>query len=262
MVAGISSASLYPLKTEEAVRTLGELGVRNIEIFVNDFSETGGSVRDEIILYIDRYNMNVVSAHPFSSPLETLFLFSDYQRRVDTIINIYKLYFEFMQAVNAKIFVLHGAQKDARCTDQIYIERFLQLGDIAAEYGVTVAQENVHYCKSGSIDFLRMMQRECGERAKFVLDIKQAVRAGYDPLDIVDAVGQNVIHLHVSDNRPGADCIPVGQGTYDIAGLVKRLHNAGFDGAMLVELYSSGYKDHSELTDSVKLLENVIQEFS
>ena len=260
MTSGISTASLYPLETEKAIKTLGELGVKNIEIFVNDMSELGGSIYREIVSYLSEYKMNAVSVHPFLSVLETSFLFYDYQRRVNTIIGLYEQYFEFAQAVGAKIFVLHGAKKDAHCTDEVYVERFMRLSDVAAKYGVTVAQENVHYCKSGSIDFLKTLKRECG--AKFVLDIKQAVRAGYDPLDIVDAVGEDIIHLHVSDNRDGADCVPVGQGTYDIAGLVRAMHAKGFDGAMLVELYNDGYSDLSELTESVNQLDYIAKEFS
>ena len=248
------------METEKAILTLGELGVKNIEIFVNDTSELSGTVRQDIMLFLSDYGMNIVSVHPFLSVLETTFLFYDYQRRVNTIMDIYARHFEFAQSVGAKIFVLHGAKKDAHCTDGVYIERFMKLCDIAAKFGVTVAQENVHYCKSGSIDFLKMLKRECG--AKFVLDIKQAVRAGYDPLEIVDAVGENIIHLHVSDNREGADCIPVGQGTYNIRGLVSELRKKGFDGAMLLELYNNGYKELSELTESVKLLENISKEFS
>lgn len=262
MVAGISSATLYPMLTEEAVRTLGELGVKNIEIFVNDTSELTGAVRQDIMSFVSGFGMNVVSVHPFMSPLETLFLFSDYQRRVNTIMDIYSQYFEFAQAAGAKIIVLHGARNDARCTDEVYVERFMKLCDLAGRFGLTVAQENVHYCKSGSIDFLRMIKRECGERAKFVLDIKQAVRAGYDPLDVVDAVGENMIHLHVSDNKPGADCLPVGQGTYDIAGLIRAMRAKGFDGAMLLELYRNGYSSLKELTESVKHLENISESFS
>ena len=34
----------------------------------------------------------------------------------------------------------------------------MKLCDIAGTFGVTVAQENVHYCKSGKIEFLKMMK--------------------------------------------------------------------------------------------------------
>lgn len=258
MIAGVSTASLYPMETEVALRKLGELGINNAEIFVNDISETGGAILNDILSIIDGCGLNIVSVHPFLSPMETLFLFSDYPRRVQTITDMYKRYFEFTQAVGAHLFVLHGADMKARCTEEIYVERFMKLCDIAETYGAVIAQENVHYCKSGSIDFLKMLKRECGERARFVLDIKQAVRAGYDPLDIVDAVGDRVVHLHISDNRPDADCVPVGKGTYDIAGLLKRLHGLGFDGAAFVELYRGNYGDPLELKESTDRLEEMI----
>ncbi len=258
MLAGVSTASLYPLETEKAVSTLGELGVRNIELFVNDTSELDGDVKEQIKLYTTENKMNIVSVHPFSSPLETHFLFSDYPRRVKTITDIYRQYFVFARDVGAKLFVLHGAYREARCTDETCVERYLMLSDIAADYGITIAQENVHYCRSGSLDFLRYMQRECGGRAKFVLDIKQAVRAGYDPKEVVKALGSDIIHIHVSDNKQGADCLPVGKGTYDIAGLVSELNGVGFDGVLLVELYRRNYGEYTELTDSVNRLENII----
>ena len=80
-VAGVSSASLYPMHTEDAVRILGENGVKNTEIFINDISETGGRIFADISHTVQDYGMNVISVHPFSSPMETLFLFSDYDRR-------------------------------------------------------------------------------------------------------------------------------------------------------------------------------------
>ncbi|MBQ3843306.1 MAG: sugar phosphate isomerase/epimerase [Ruminiclostridium sp.] len=260
MIAGVSTASLYPMQTEDAVRKLGELGVRNAEIFVNDISETDGIVFKDIMSAIREYGLNIVSVHPFMSPMETLFLFSDYPRRVQTIIDIYKRFFEFTQAVGARLFVLHGADIKARCTEEVYVERFMKLCDIAESYGAVIAQENVHYCKSGNIEFLKMLKRECGERARFVLDIKQAVRAGYDPLEIADAIGDKVVHLHISDNREDADCVPVGRGNYDIAALIKRLHGLGFDGAAFVELYRGNYNDPVELKESADILEKIIKE--
>ncbi len=259
MITGVSSASLYPLETERAVQMLGELGVRNIEIFVNDSSELHGDIRREIISCIKKYGMNIVSVHPFASPLETHFLFSDYKRRVETIMGIYREFFGFAREAGAKIFVLHGAYKGARCSDEEYAERYLMISDAAAEYGLTVALENVHYCKSGSVEFLEKLQSACYGRAKFVLDIKQAVRAGYDPKDFVKALGGDIIHLHVSDNRPDADCLPIGMGTYDFSGLLRDLKSVGFDGSMVLELYRRNYTEYSNLTNSINALENIIK---
>ena len=53
MIAGVSTASLYPMETEVALRKLGELGINNAEIFVNDISETGGAILNDILSIID-----------------------------------------------------------------------------------------------------------------------------------------------------------------------------------------------------------------
>ena len=66
MKAGVSSASLYPLHTEDAVRAIAELGVKNMEIFINDISETRGEIFEDICRIKDIYGINVLSVHPFS----------------------------------------------------------------------------------------------------------------------------------------------------------------------------------------------------
>ena len=259
MKAGVSSASLYPMHTEDAVRTLCELGVKHTEIFVNDISETRGAVFDEIKSIARSFELDVVSVHPFSTPMETLFMFSDYDRRRETFFDMYRSYFDFAERMGARIFVLHGAAKEARCSDSMYFEQFLRLCDIASEYGLTVAQENISYCRSADIDFLKRMMKECGDRAKFVLDIKQAVRSGISPFELLYVLGRSMIHVHISDNMPGKDCLPPGKGSFDLSGLIKKLSEIKFDGAVLTELYRSNYGEPSELYDSMVYIENIIQ---
>ena len=262
MLAGVSTSSFFPLETEKALRLLGENGIKNAELFVNDISEIRGAIFSEITSIISGYGMNIVSVHPFLAPLEDYLLFRDYKRRVDTFLDIYREFFEFAQKVGAGILVFHGGAADHVISTEKYAERYLMLADAAAPYSVTIAQENVHYCKSGSIDFLKALEKECGGRARFVLDIKQALREGYDPVELVNAVGESVIHVHMSDNRPGKDCIPIGQGTYDHRVLISALRSKGFDGALIVELYRSGFSDCSDLTESVNVLEKYIEETS
>ena len=109
MDIGVSTACLYPLETEKALYELAERGVKNVEIFVNSIDELEGQVLVELRRIIGEYGMNVISMHPFSSPMETLFLFGDYPRRTEYLIDIYKRYFEVMAEIGADVFVLHGA---------------------------------------------------------------------------------------------------------------------------------------------------------
>lgn len=258
MYAGISTASLYPLHTEDALRTLAELGTKNVEIFLNTFSEADGAVGADIRKTIEDYKLNVVSLHPFSSPMESVFLFTDYDRRFDDIIGLYRRYFEFMEEIGAKLFVLHGAINSAKCTREHYLAQYSRLSEIAAEYGVTVAQENVSYCRSHSLELLCDIKQTFGEKAAFVLDLKQAIRSHVSPFDIIEKLGNSVRHIHVSDSSDVSDCLPVGAGSFDFSRLLSELAAVGFDGALMVELYRDNYGEYAELAESMKNIERII----
>lgn len=118
MDIGVSTACLYPLETEKALYELAERGVKNVEIFVNSIDELEGQVLVELRRIIGEYGMNVISMHPFSSPMETLFLFGDYPRRTEYLIDIYKRYFEVMAEIGAGVFVLHGAILSSKVPDE------------------------------------------------------------------------------------------------------------------------------------------------
>lgn len=254
---GVSSASLYPLHTEDAVRKLAEMGVRNAEIFINDFSESEGEIFEDILKTVRDYEMNIVSVHPFP-PMESGYLFSEYDRRQKTHLDIYKRYFHCMNRLGAKIFVLHGAILSSKCPDERYFEQYSKLLDIAEEQGITIAQENICYCKSKDIDFLRRLKENCGERVKYLLDIKQAVRAGISPFELIETLGNDIVHIHISDNSPEGDCLPVGKGSFDFVKLVEKLNGIGYDGAMLIELYRHNYGEYNELYEGMKIIEQII----
>lgn len=249
---------MYPLHTEDAVHILAEMGVHNAEIFINDISEAEGEVFRDIVKTVRENKMNIVSVHPFSSPMESLFLFSDYDRRRDTLIDMYKKYFDCMNQLGADIFVLHGAILSTKCSDERYFERYSMLMDVAEEYGVTIAQENISYCKSKDLDFLDNLRKNCGNRTKFVLDIKQAVRTGISPFEIINRLGRDIIHVHISDNRENADCLPVGEGSFDFEKLVCELKKLDYNGALFIELYRNNYKEYSELYEGMKKIEEII----
>ncbi len=258
ILSGVSSASLYPLHTEDALRELAVMGVRNAEIFINDLSELEGAIFDDMLKTIRDYDMNILSVHPFSSPMESVFLFSGYDRRQNTLLDMYRRYFESMNRIGSKIFVLHGAILSSNCSDERYFEQYSRLLDAADEFGVTVAQENICYCKSKDINFLKKLKENCGERTKFVLDIKQAVRTGLSPFELIDALGKDIVHIHISDNSPEADCLPIGKGTFDFEKLIEKLNGIGYNGALLIELYRQNYVEYSELYEGMKKVEQII----
>ena len=251
MNIGVSTACLYPMETEKALSSLAKLGIKTVEIFFNADCELDGDIYNEIKSIISDNGVSVLSVHPYTSAVETMSLFGDYPRRLTAMMDMYKRYFEIMNELGARVFVLHGALKSAHCSDELYLERYSGLFELGKRYGVTVAQENVSYCKSGDLGFLRNMKQQLGGECAFVLDVKQALRSGLDPFEIMDIMGDRLVHCHLSDNTPEKDCIPVGQGRLDFGRFAKELKNRSYSGGIILELYISGFTDLSQLKESV-----------
>jgi sugar phosphate isomerase/epimerase len=247
------------MHTEDALLTVARLGVKTAEIFLNSICELSGEIFCAIEQTVREYDLNITAVHPFSSPMETLFLFSSYDRRVVEIMDLYKRYFESMNRLNSKIFVLHGAYSKGKCSDERYTERFAALIELGNSHGITVAQENISYCRSGESEFLEMLSRQLGDSARFVLDIKQARRSGLDPLALLRKLGNKIIHLHLSDADEVHDCLPVGAGVFDFTELFTELKKVGYKGDAVVELYRENYGQYSELADSVINLEKLLE---
>ena len=136
MKAGVSTASLYPLHAEDAFRELARLGVTTAELFANSTSEAREPVTGIIRDTMQEYGMEVVSFHPFSSPMESVYLFSEYDRRIEEMLTMYREFFGTMNRLGAKIFVLHGAILSSGCTPEHYVKQFRLLAEAAEEYGV------------------------------------------------------------------------------------------------------------------------------
>lgn len=258
MKIGVSTASLYPLHIEDAFAALAEMGIKTAEVFANSTCEAREPYISQICGIRDRNNMMIPSFHPFSSPMESVFLFSTYDRRVEEMTELYREFFGAMNRLGARIFVLHGAILSSGCTVPHYLKQFRMLSEAGREFGVTVAQENVSYCLSGDLEFLKTMKRELGDHASFVLDLKQARRSGDDPLEYIDALGTSVVHCHLSDANADCDCLPIGKGSFDFALFAKKLLSVGYDGAFIVELYRRNFGELSELRESVELLSEII----
>lgn len=261
MDIGVSTACLYPIETEKALYELAERGVKNVEIFVNSIDELEGQVLVELRRIIGEYGMNVISMHPFSSPMETLFLFGDYPRRTEYLIDIYKRYFEVMAEIGADVFVLHGAILSSKVPDERYMERYLRLFRLAKEFGVTVAQENICYCKSSSVRFIEDMIGQLGDEVRFVVDLKQARRSNVDPFRLLDIIGDKVVHLHVSDGNAGCDCLPIGKGSFNFNRLFSELEKINYDKSMIVELYRENYSSYDELAVCVNNMKKIYDKY-
>lgn len=250
---------MYPTVLEKAFHILAENGVKTAEIFVNSHCELSDPYLREMLAVQKEYGMEVVSVHPFTCGIEPMMLFTAYERRVDDMLDYYKKFFEYMNLFGASFFVLHGNKNQNACADEVYFERYLKMQETAESFGVCVVQENVSRCTSGSLDFLLKMKNALGEKASFVLDVKQAHRAGHDPIEMVKALGGNIRHVHFSDSGKNGDCLKFGFGEYDNDAFFSELKACGFDGNVILELYRNGYGDETELAENYFILQDYLK---
>lgn len=258
MKTGMSSACFYPLETEKAVRKCGEMGFKNIEIFVNSYCELNSAIRNEIKSISDYYGMKVCSVHPFTSFAESFVFFGSYARRIDDGIEFYKNYFDFASFIGAGLINLHGAKTQYTVNNEEYFNRYARLFEAGKEYGITVSQENVVDYRSQSPVFIKRMSDYLGDNFALTLDLKQCRRAGEKALDFIDAVGEKIKAVHISDYSYNKDCIPPFEGNEDFISIVNALKNKEYNGEYLIELYSNGFDSEEQIITAAERFDKIL----
>ena len=155
--------------------------------------------------------------------------------------------------------VIHGSRKPPRITGGEYIERFHALVREGKKAGVTVIQENVNAFLSESPNFLSEMRRELREDFKMAFDIKQAVRAGFEPLAFAREFSESIVHIHISDHRPGFDCLAPGKGVFDFEALLTEMELSNYTGDYIIELYRNNFFEPRELLEAKQYMDSFIK---
>lgn len=254
MNIGASTANLYPLPTEEALQKLLELGFRTIEVFVNTESEVAPDFAQELRQRADAFDARIVAVHPYGSVSEPYLLFSDYHRRLQDGIRQYQRIFRAACIMGARYVILHGDRVNGNLSDEQSAGRFEMLYDVSAECGVTLLQENVVRFRSSDLQYLRTMRSVLGDKAQFAFDIKQCERCGFQPEEVIDAMGSGIRHVHVSDHNTFHDCMLPGKGTLDYPRLLSCLRDAHSHGDWILELYRCNFSQPADLADAYQHL--------
>ncbi|HIX66461.1 MAG TPA: sugar phosphate isomerase/epimerase [Candidatus Anaerotruncus excrementipullorum] len=254
MFAGVSTACFYPELLEKALDYLVRHGVANTEVFFNAPSELEEPYVRRLAETARAGGTVIRSVHPFTSGLEPLLFFSSYRRRFEDGIELYKRFFHAANLLGATILVFHGDRRGSAQPRRRYFDLFGELMEAGRRMGITVAQENVPRCASWCPDFFREMAAYLPE-ARFVLDVKQVVRAQVSLEEMLAAMGRRLIHVHISDHRPEQDCLPIGEGDLDLAALRRNLEGLDFRGSVLLELYRDNYAAYGQLLESYRALE-------
>ena len=203
----------------------------------------------------------IKSVHPFTSALESMLLFERYTRRFEEGLAFYKNYMEAARRIGAKILVLHGQRLGAgSLCDREYCDHYRTLYRVGQSLGVTVAQENVRLFRSASPEFIAVMRRELGDECAFVLDTKQAVMSGYTPAALCRAMGERLVHVHLSDHTATESCLLPGAGSFDLRAFRKELRAVGYTGDVITEVYRQAIRDDAALKNALSVTKAVFEE--
>jgi sugar phosphate isomerase/epimerase len=126
---------------------------------------------------------------------------------------------------------------------KINAEAIAQLAQDAAPLGITIMVENLDRHFSDVEDLRAVLDAD--PELRFHLDVGHAnlnlgLGAHNRTERLLEAFGDRLAHVHLSDNRGGDQDLhlPLGAGSIDWKGVVRLLKGAGYDGTVTLEVFS------------------------
>lgn len=256
MRCGISTACFFPEEMLDAIRQVIETGAPVTEIFLNTFSELEEGFIQKLEKIVLDSGIRVASIHPFTSMMEGFFFASHYKGRMADGLALYKKYFEIASRLGADKLVFHGDHRINMelFSARLYARNFKTLAALGREYGVTLCHENVYYCRLAEVEDVQLLAPMLGKDAAFVLDTKQVQRAGNSVKAMVEAMGEGIRHVHISDFAEGDDCLPPGQGGFGFSGLIGSLLKLGYEGDLVIEVYRDNFTQSDDLRAAMEYI--------
>jgi len=250
MEVGISTASYFnKLQIDDAVLDIGAHHVPQCEVFLNTFSEYEPAFVDMLAGRMRSVGLKAFSIHPMSMQYEPQ-LFSVHTRQRDDAWKLFERVLGDGKTLGATHYVMHGPARLFGGVKNIGLSRIapilVELADMARGYGIQLTLENVSWCIFNRPDFGARLLDEIGtEPLRFTLDVKQAVRSGYDPVDYVKTVGDYIVNVHLCDatrlpNVTTRYDMP-GFGEYNFHKMFASLAEHNYRGPAFIEVYSDMY---------------------
>jgi 4-hydroxyphenylpyruvate dioxygenase len=246
MRTAIATVSLSGTLTEK-LTAVSRAGFDGVEIFENDLLASRlapEEVRErcaDLGLSIDLYqpmrDMEAVPEEEFSRNL----------RRA-------RRKFEVMRRLGADTVLVCSSVHAAAVDDDALAARQLsQLADLAAEFGIRVAYEALAWGRHVSTydHAWRIVEAADHPALGTCLDSFHILSRGSDPKAIADIPGEKIFFLQLADAPLLAmdvlqwsrhyRCFP-GQGGFDVAGLVRHVLRAGYDGPLSLEVFNDVFR--------------------
>lgn len=259
MQLGLSTAAFYGRwETEEAAREIALLGMDCAEVFLQTVSEYEPSFAELVREKLG--GIPCVSMHPSGIQFENQMFGRSGRQRQDAF-DLFRRTLDAAQRLGAQYYVYHGRStallKPLPFDLQANIDMIGRMGEEAARRGMYIAWENVSWCQLTTCERVARVRAAMPD-VRFTLDIKQAMRAGEDPIAMARAMGDALVHVHVCDwKTDGTLCLP-GEGSFDFCKLVAVLGELGYEGAVILEPYLALIHSDEALGRSIAYLRSGI----
>lgn len=249
---GLSTASVYPLKTEAAFEYAARLGYDGVELMV--WAEAVSQDVNAVAKLSRKYGMPVLSVH---APCLLV------SQRVWGANPIPKLERSVRAAekLGAQTVVVHPPFRWQRRYADGFAEQVAALEDSS---DVHVAVENMFPLRAdrlfgaGQTSVERMKRRggrpgigvsafspsfdpTDANHAHYTLDLSHTATAGTDALDMMRRMGSGLTHLHLTDGTGASvdEHLVPGKGTQPVAQVCQELAAGDFTGQVVLEVHTS-----------------------
>ncbi|MBO1267628.1 sugar phosphate isomerase/epimerase family protein [Arthrobacter cavernae] len=224
----LSSASVYPLSVHDAFAVAQDLGYDGVEVMVTN-NATSQNL-DALVQLSHRYRQPIVSIHA-----PTLLLT---QQVWGAAWNKIVMSCRMAREVGCDTVVVHPPFR----WQANYAENFAEgVREIAALYQVHIAVENMYPWRVRGREALAYLPHwdPIGQDYDDVTwDFSHAATAGVNSLEAVQALGNKLRHVHLTDGSgSGKDehLIP-GTGTQQCADVLQHIASNGFNGVVVAEI--------------------------
>ena len=260
MQLGLSTAAFYGRwETEEAAAAIAKLPLDCAEVFLQSESE----ITPEFAALV-KHNLGdkaCLSIHTLSG-------YENYMagrpaRQVRDAFAHFEKALEAGSVLGAKTYVYHG-----RNTPLLSplpwnltwnVDAIAPMCEMAEKRGMVIGWENVCWCQLTTPDRIREA-RAALPQVRFTLDIKQAMRAGCDPLEYVHAMGNGLCNVHVCDwDEDRKLCLP-GEGSFDFGALMAALKEIQYQGPIIMEPYLKLIENDEALLRSIAFMRDIMKE--
>ena len=249
---GLSTASVYPLRTEAAFEYAARLGYDGVELMV--WAESVSQDIDAIEKLSHRYDMPVLSVHAPCLLISQRVWGANPIPKLDRSVRA-------AEQLGAQTVVVHPPFRWQRRYAEGFGEQVLAL---EASSDVMVAVENMfpfrtdRFFGSGRPSIERMRKRGGtpgaaisafapsydpldGNHAHYTLDLSHSATAGTDAIDMAQRMGEGLVHLHLCDGSGAAtdEHLVPGRGSQPAAEICQLLAATDFTGHVILEVTTS-----------------------